>query len=33
MGGVVLKDQLLHMYVVKRKRKDQMVPHTFQRAT
>ena len=28
-GGVDLKDQLLHMYVVERK----MVPQTFQKAT
>ena len=33
MAGVDLKDQLLHMYMVKRKKNDQMVPQTFQKAT
>jgi len=33
MGGVDLKDQLLHMYMVERKKNDQMVPQTFQKAT
>ena len=33
MGGVNLKDQFLHMYMVKRKKNDQMVPQTFQSAT
>ena len=32
MGGVNLKDQLLHTYMVKRKKNDQMVPETFQKA-
>ena len=32
MGGVHLKDQLLHMCMVKRKKKDQMVPQTFQKS-
>jgi len=31
MGGVDLKDQLLHMYMVEGKN-DQMVPQTFQKA-
>ena len=31
MGGVDLKDQLLHMYMVERKKNDQMVPQTFQK--
>ena len=33
MGGVNLKDQLLHMYMVERKKINQMLPHTFQKAT
>jgi len=33
MGGVDLKDQFLHMYMVERKKNDQMVPQTFQKAT
>jgi len=33
MGGVDLKDQLLHMYMVERKKNDQMAPQTFQKAT
>jgi len=33
MGGVDLKEQLLHMYMVEREKNDQMVPQTFQKAT
>ena len=33
MGGVDLKDQLLHMHLVERKKNDKMVPQTFQKAT
>jgi len=33
MGGVDLKDQFLHMYMVDSKKKDQLVPQTFQKAT
>ena len=33
MGGVDLKDQLLRMYMVERKKNDQIVPQTFQKAT
>ena len=32
-GGVDLKDQLLHMYKVERKKNDQMVPQTFRKVT
>ena len=32
MGGVDLKDQLLHMYMVERKN-DQILPQNFQKAT
>jgi len=32
-GGVDLKDQLQHTYMLEREKNDQMVPQTFQKTT